>query len=355
VNAPRQLRATPASSARRGVQHLVQPRPREQLLLVAAARPAPSHHSRSPQTVDSARPWAVGVPLGVVQDLLAGSSAGSLHPGRQPVQADRSPDRAISASHWRRSARVAMKLPSGWQNPSAASSPSSRSRLSPTSVLEIPPPGGPPIRTARPAAPRPQRPGAPPTPAAGCRPARAGGVGSGGPAERPSRAAKPGSASGSPHRIGSRGGRWSSLAHALAVTPHRHLARLGRSATTRSRAAKPLVSWYFDGLRRARPVRCLAHRRRPWLGGSRWKRAGHRQFAHRRRRRDDDRQEIADRRLSCAAFEDACPAMSRLQGQTHREPLVGLWLRSPLRHEPRRAAATWRLGFGHERGRGQPF
>jgi hypothetical protein len=31
-----------------------------------------------------------------------------------------------------------MKLPSGWQNPSAASGPSSRSRLSPTSVLEIP-------------------------------------------------------------------------------------------------------------------------------------------------------------------------------------------------------------------------
>jgi hypothetical protein len=233
----------------------------------------------------------VGVPLGVVQDLLAGSSAGSLHPGRQPVQADRSPDRAISASHWRRSARVAMKLPSGWQNPSAASPrPAAGPGCRPPRSWRSPPPGRPAETTARPAAPRPQRPGAPSTPAAGCRPARAGGVGSGGPADRPSRAAKPGSASGSPHRIGSRGGRWSSLAHALAVTPHRHLARLGRSATTRSRAAKPLVSWYFDGLRRARPVRCLAHRRRPWLGGSRWKRAGHRQFAHRRRRAHHDGQ-----------------------------------------------------------------
>src|SRR5215217_4005500 len=36
-----------------------------------------------------------------------------------------------------------MKLPSGWQKPRAASGPSSRSRLSPTSVLEMP--------TARPA------------------------------------------------------------------------------------------------------------------------------------------------------------------------------------------------------------
>jgi hypothetical protein len=36
-----------------------------------------------------------------------------------------------------------MKVPSGWQNPSVASGPSNRSRLSPTSVLEIP--------TARPA------------------------------------------------------------------------------------------------------------------------------------------------------------------------------------------------------------
>ena len=31
-----------------------------------------------------------------------------------------------------------MNVPSGWQNPSAPSAPSSRSRLSPTSVLEIP-------------------------------------------------------------------------------------------------------------------------------------------------------------------------------------------------------------------------
>jgi hypothetical protein len=31
-----------------------------------------------------------------------------------------------------------MKVPSGWQYPKAASGPSSRSRLSPTSVLEIP-------------------------------------------------------------------------------------------------------------------------------------------------------------------------------------------------------------------------
>src|SRR6266511_3920867 len=47
-----------------------------------------------------------------------------------------SPERAISPSHRRSSSRVVMKVPSGWQYPMAASSPSSRSRLSPTSVLE---------------------------------------------------------------------------------------------------------------------------------------------------------------------------------------------------------------------------
>src|SRR6266545_8382337 len=54
-----------------------------------------------------------------------------------------SPERAISASHWRSSSRVVMNVPSGWQYPMVANSASSRSMLSPTSVLEIP--------TARPA------------------------------------------------------------------------------------------------------------------------------------------------------------------------------------------------------------
>ncbi len=54
-----------------------------------------------------------------------------------------SPAWAISPSHWRSSSRVVMNVPSGWQYPMAANSASSRSMLSPTSVLEIP--------TARPA------------------------------------------------------------------------------------------------------------------------------------------------------------------------------------------------------------
>ena len=93
-----------------GVQHLIEPRQRDELVLVAAARPAAvTHHKRSPWTVDTAKPWAVWAPAA-----------------------------AISPSHSRRSARVVMNVPSGWQYPSPASPASSRSMLSPTSVLEIP-------------------------------------------------------------------------------------------------------------------------------------------------------------------------------------------------------------------------
>jgi hypothetical protein len=49
-----------------------------------------------------------------------------------------SPVTAISANRPRRSARLVTNVPSGWQQPSVTSSPSSRSRLSPTSLLQIP-------------------------------------------------------------------------------------------------------------------------------------------------------------------------------------------------------------------------
>jgi len=65
-----------------GIQHLVEPRQRDELVLVAAARPA----AVTPQKVAMG---GVGVAFGVVPDLLVGPSAGSLHPGRQPVNQDR--------------------------------------------------------------------------------------------------------------------------------------------------------------------------------------------------------------------------------------------------------------------------
>src|SRR5512132_2741342 len=81
----------------------------------------------------------------------------------------------------------AMNVPSGWQNPSAPSAPSSRSRLSPPRSWTSPPPERPAGTTARPALPRPPRPNAPPTPAADCHLARVDGVGSGGRGGRPAR------------------------------------------------------------------------------------------------------------------------------------------------------------------------
>ena len=81
----------------------------------------------------------VGVPLGVVQHLLVGPPAGSLHPGRQPVHAHRlagcGPSPQASGAG---SSRLVMKVPSGWHTPSSASAPSSSAMLSPTSVLETP-------------------------------------------------------------------------------------------------------------------------------------------------------------------------------------------------------------------------
>jgi hypothetical protein len=94
--------------------------------------------------VDSASPLGgVGVALGVVQHLLVGPPAGALHPGGQPVHADR----LAGGGHLRKPlAKVVQagdEAPVGLAEAEGAQGPSSRSRLSPTSVLEIP--------TARPA------------------------------------------------------------------------------------------------------------------------------------------------------------------------------------------------------------
>jgi hypothetical protein len=94
--------------------------------------------------VEMARPWAVWVwRLASYTTFWLAQPAGRCTRVASPSTTTASPAAAISASQWRRLSRLVMKVPSGWQKPSAASGPSSRSRLSPTSVLEIP--------TARPA------------------------------------------------------------------------------------------------------------------------------------------------------------------------------------------------------------
>jgi hypothetical protein len=71
--------------------------------------------------LDSARPWAVWVCR-----LASNSTFWLAHPrGRctrvaSPSTDTASPERAISTSHWRRSSRLVMKVPSGWQYPSEA-------------------------------------------------------------------------------------------------------------------------------------------------------------------------------------------------------------------------------------------
>src|SRR6266568_4629906 len=104
----------------------------------------PSHHKRSPWMVEMARPWAVWAwRLASYRTFWLAHPRGRCTRVASPSTTTASPAAVISPSQWRRSSRLVMKVPSGWQYPRAASSPSSRSRLSPTSVLEIP--------TARPA------------------------------------------------------------------------------------------------------------------------------------------------------------------------------------------------------------
>jgi hypothetical protein len=61
-----------------------------------------------------------------------------MHSVASPSTAAASPVAAISTRRSVKSVRLVTKVPSGWQIPRAASAPSSRFRLSPTSVLEIP-------------------------------------------------------------------------------------------------------------------------------------------------------------------------------------------------------------------------
>jgi hypothetical protein len=89
--------------------------------------------------VDTARPWAVWVwRLASYSTFWLTQALGRCTRVASPSTTTASPERAISPRRSHNSARVATKVPSGWQNPSAASLPSSRSMLSPTSVLEIP-------------------------------------------------------------------------------------------------------------------------------------------------------------------------------------------------------------------------
>jgi hypothetical protein len=99
----------------------------------------PSTHSRSPCRVDTAMPCAVWVwRLGLYSTFWLPQPAGRCTRVASPSTRTGSPAWAISASRRRRSSRLGMKVPSGWQTPSVTSSPSSMSRLSPTSLLQIP-------------------------------------------------------------------------------------------------------------------------------------------------------------------------------------------------------------------------
>jgi hypothetical protein len=126
------------------IQRAIQPRQGEEFLLVAAARPAAIQPQQVAVMVDTATPWAVWVcRLASYSTFWLPQPRGRCTRVPSPSTSTASPARAISASQQPSSARVVMKLPSGWQNPRAASSASSSSMLSPTSVLEMP--------TARPA------------------------------------------------------------------------------------------------------------------------------------------------------------------------------------------------------------
>src|SRR6266511_1163841 len=127
-----------------GVQHPVKPRQLDELLLVAAGRPA--HVAPQQVAPDGRYRQALGVwvcRLGSYSTFWLPHPLGRCTRVPSPSTTTALPVWAISSSSSRSSARVVTNVPSGWQYPSSASLGSSRSMLSPTSVLEIP--------TARPA------------------------------------------------------------------------------------------------------------------------------------------------------------------------------------------------------------
>jgi hypothetical protein len=111
------------------VQHVVQLRQRKQLVLVAAARPAAVAPQQVAPDGGHRQAWAVWL-----WRLASYSTFWLAHPrGRctrvaSPSTQTASADAAISPSQWRRSARLVMKVPPGWQNPTAAKGPSRRSQ-----------------------------------------------------------------------------------------------------------------------------------------------------------------------------------------------------------------------------------
>ena len=87
----------------------------------------------------TASPWAVWLwRLASYRTFWLAHLTGRCTRVASPSMHTASPAWAISCSHWPRPARVVMNIPSGWQYPMAANSASSRSMLSPTSVLEMP-------------------------------------------------------------------------------------------------------------------------------------------------------------------------------------------------------------------------
>jgi hypothetical protein len=148
----------------------------------------PSHHSRSPWTVDTARPWAVWAwRLASYRTFWLPQALGRCTRVASPSRHTASPAWAISARCSRSSAKLVMRVPSGWQKPSRPAWEAAGPCCRPPRSWKSRPSGRRAGTTARPTRPRPRRPGGPPTPAAGCRPARAGGVAAGGPGGRPAR------------------------------------------------------------------------------------------------------------------------------------------------------------------------
>src|SRR6266511_3568839 len=149
----------------------------------------PSTHSRSPQTVDTDRPWAVWVcRLASQEHLLVGPGPGALHAGGQPVHADC----LAGAGHLPK--QFAQVVQGGDAGAVGLGEPERAKRaerqvqaVADLGLARSRPPGRRAGTTARPTPPPPRRPGGPPATVAGCRLVQAGVAGSGGRGDRPAR------------------------------------------------------------------------------------------------------------------------------------------------------------------------
>ena len=171
------------------VQHPLQPRQGDELVLVAATRPAPVHPQQvTPDGGHRQALGGVGVPLGVARapsgwpGTVGAARGWPARPPRQPRRSGPSPQQFAQVVQGGDAGAVGLAEPER-----AKRAEQQVQAVADLGLARSRPPGRRAGTTARPTPPPPPRPGGPPATVAGCRLVQAGVAGAGGRGDRPAR------------------------------------------------------------------------------------------------------------------------------------------------------------------------